>query len=525
MTHKPRLIHHLLENSAELFPDKVAVIHEKTRMTYSQINHAANHLADYLIKIGVKKGCLIPMIFENSPEYIIAYYGIMKAGAVAVPLGTDLKPDSISFYIKELDSHILIASSRFEKLLKASDLLSLGISELVLGNPSNAWNGKPIKIADFISIITSDKPCDSPNVSIDSDDLANIIYTSGSTGTPKGVMLSHTNIIENTNSICTYLKLTDKDIQMVVLPFFYVMGQSLMNTHIAVGGSLVINNTFAYPATVIQQMIDEKVTGFSGVPSTYAYLLHKSPLKSRREELTHLRYCSQAGGHMASHVKLSLKEALPSHTNIYIMYGATEASARLAYLEPDQLTRKTDSIGKAIPNVELYVAGSNGQPVPDGVVGELIGRGPNIMLGYFKDPELTAKKLGPEGYHTGDMCYKDSEGFFFLTGRKDDLIKIGGHRINPLDIEDNLMSSDLMIEATVIGIDDEFLGNRLIAVVVPINETIQENDIMVHCQHTLPKFKHPAMIFFTRSLPKKASGKIDKYKCLENIIQKKQGLN
>ncbi len=515
MTHKARLIHHLLENSAEIFPDKVAVIHEKTRMTYSQINHAANHLAEYLIQIGVKKGCLIPMIFENSPEYIIAYYGIMKAGAVAVPLGTDLKPDSVSFYIKELDSYILIASNRFEKLLKASDLLSLGINNLVLGNPSSAWNGKTINVADFTSIITSDKPCDSPNVSNNSDDLANIIYTSGSTGTPKGVMLSHTNIIENTNSICTYLKLTDKDIQMVVLPFFYVMGQSLMNTHIAVGGSLVINSTFAYPATVIQQMIDEKVTGFSGVPSTYAYLLHKSPLKSRREELTHLRYCSQAGGHMASHVKLSLKEALPSHTNIYIMYGATEASARLAYLEPDQLIRKTDSIGKAIPNVELFVAGRNGQPVPDGEVGELIGRGPNIMLGYFNDPDLTAKKLGPEGYHTGDLCYRDSEGYFFLAGRQDDLIKVGGHRINPQEIEDTLMASDLVIEVAVIGIPDELLGNKLVAIIVPKDDSFDDSSLMAYCQKVMPRFKHPSRIVSTRTLPKKASGKTDKFKCRE----------
>lgn len=521
MTHKSRLIHHLLENSAEIFPDKVAVVYENKRITYSQINHAANHLADYLIQIGIKKGCLIPMIFENSPEYIIVYFGIMKAGAVAVPLGTDLKPDSISFYIKELDTRILIASARFEKLLKAADLLSLGINDLILANPSNTWNGKPIIVADFNSIITSDKPCASPSVSIDSDDLANIIYTSGSTGAPKGVMLSHTNIIENTKSICAYLKLTDKDIQMVVLPFFYVMGQSLMNTHIAVGGSLVINNTFAYPATVVQQMIDEKVTGFSGVPSTYAYLLHKSPLKARREELVHLRYCSQAGGHMASHIKLSLKEALPSHTDVYIMYGATEASARLAYLEPDQLTRKTDSIGKAIPNVELFVVDNTGRSVPDGVAGELIGIGPNIMMGYFKDSDLTLKKLGPEGYHTGDLCYRDEEGYFFLAGRQDDLIKVGGHRINPQEIEDILIASDLVIEVSVIGIPDDLMENKLVAVVVPKDDSFDEINLMTFCQKVMPRFKHPSRIICTRSLPKKVSGKTDKFKCLD-LIKKLQ---
>ena len=179
-------------------------------------------------------------------------------------------------------------------------------------------------------------------------------------------MLTHGNIVANVNSICEYLKLTETDIQMVVLPFFYVMGKSLLNTIIAAGGTLVINNKFAFPATVINQMIEEKVTLFSGVPSTYAYLLHRSPLKKTRDQLKHLRLVTQAGGHMARSVKTTLRETLPDHTEICIMYGATEASARLTWLDPNFFDNKIDSIGRAIPGVTVKILDQKGAEVPQG---------------------------------------------------------------------------------------------------------------------------------------------------------------
>src|SRR6185369_3866328 len=185
----------------------------------------------------------------------------------------------------------------------------------------------------------------------------------------KGVMLSHGNIVANTWSIVQYLNLTEKDIQMVVLPFFYVMGKSLLNTHFAVGGTVVVNNSFAYPASVIRQMAAERVTGFSGVPSTYAYLLHRSPLFSFRDRLESLRYCTQAGGHMSREIKEKLLRALPSHTRLYIMYGATEAAARLTYVEPERLASKFESIGRAIPGVTVRVLDEKGQEVPTGEPG------------------------------------------------------------------------------------------------------------------------------------------------------------
>ncbi len=333
--------------------------------------------------------------------------------------------------------------------------------------------------------------------------------------------MTHRNIVSNSSAICEYLRLTDNDRQMVVLPFSYVMGKSLLNTHIAVGGTVVINNTFMYPATVVKQMIEEKVTGFFGVPSTFAYLLHRSPLAKFRDQLSSLRYCSQAGGHMSDQIKRELRQVLPDHTEIYIMYGATEASARLTYLDPSKYLEKMGSIGKPISGVTIKVIDENGNELPAGQVGELVAGGPNIMQGYWKDPEATARVLDKNGYHTGDLGFHDDEGFFYVTGRKDEILKVGGHRINPQEIEDALMSTELLIETVVLGIHDEILGRKLVACVSARDASITKDEILRALLGKLPRYKLPEDIYFFASLPKNANGKIDRTKCFE-LVEKER---
>ncbi len=507
----PTLIHHFLESSARNFPDKIALVHEDVRASYSQINAAANRLAHWLINHGVAPGDRVAILLENSLEYVVSYYGILKTGAIAAPLSTDLKPDTLEPLLAELEAKILISSFRFERLLKAT-ILNTGLA-LILKQPKLFQSSPAVPLFIWDEILADENDAN-PVLTFPETRLASIIYTSGSTGRPKGVMLSHGNIASNTRSICQYLQLTADDTQMVVLPFFYVMGKSLLNTHFAVGGRVVINNKFAFPATVLKQMAEEKVTGFSGVPSTYAYLLHRSPLEKYRDQLPSLRYCSQAGGHMAKTVKEELRRVLPPHTDICIMYGATEASARLSYLEPDSFAAKIDSIGKAIPDVQLKILDEQGRERKTGEIGELVATGSNIMAGYWRDPESTAKKLDEHGYHTGDQGYVDTEGFFFLVGRRDNQLKVGGHRINTQEIEDVLLTEGQVIEAAVLGIPDPLLGNRLIALVVPADGDLTAEDVTRQCATKLPKHKIPSTIKFLRALPKKASGKIDRDKCL-----------
>lgn len=302
---------------------------------------------------------------------------------------------------------------------------------------------------------------------------------------------------------------------MIVLPFFYVMGKSLLNTNFAVGGTVVLNNKFAYPATVVKQMSEERVTGFSGVPSTYAYLLHRSPLKDYRDKLDSLRYCSQAGGHMSRNVKEDLRKVLPEHTQIYIMYGATEASARLTCLEPERFLDKMESIGKPIPGVTLQIFDNSGNAVSMGKTGEIVASGSNIMQGYWKDKESTKKVLDRHGYHTGDLGYEDEGGYFFVIGRSDNLIKVGGHRINTQEVEDALMETDRIVETVVLGIPDPLLGYRLVALVCTKNGDYDEKETLSHCASRLPKYKMPSEIKLVRTLPKSSSGKIDRNKCLQ----------
>lgn len=506
------LIHRFLEESARVLPGKCAMVHGKERISYGELNGEANRIARWLIGQGVAPGDRVALMLENCREYLSGYYGILKAGGVAVPLNPDLKPDGLVPLLARITPKCIVSSAKCERVLRGIELHALSVPVLLLARPRLTWNDVPITLGSFGDIAGSGDGAN-PDLQLEESSLASIIFTSGSTGQPKGVMLSHRNIVANTNSIVQYLELTSADTQMVVLPFFYVMGKSLLNTHVAVGGTVVINNTFAYPASVVQQMIDEEVTGFSGVPSTYAYLLHRSPLRSVRDRLTSLRYCSQAGGHLASHTKVDLIKALPEHTKLYVMYGATEASARLTYVEPHRLHDKIDSIGIPIPGVTMKVVGENGEEVPQGETGELVAQGTNIMQGYWHDPESTAKALTIHGYHTGDLGYMDRDGYFFVVGRRDNQLKVGGHRVNPQEIEDALIDTDLVMECAVLGIEDALAGHRLVAVAVPIAAETTERDILQRCAQALPRHKLPSEIRFLKALPKNSSGKIDRAAC------------
>jgi long-chain acyl-CoA synthetase len=265
---------------------------------------------------------------------------------------------------------------------------------------------------------------------------------------------------------------------------------------------------------VIRQMAVEGVTGFSGVPSTYAYLLHRSPLQAFRDRLGSLRYCTQAGGHLSREIKEKLLEALPPQTRLFVMYGATEAAARLTYVDPDCLSEKMDSIGKPIPGVQVRVLDERGEELPAGELGELVASGPNIMQGYWRDPAATARVLDANGYHTGDLGYQDEDGYLYVTARKDDLLKVGGHRIDPQEIEDALMATGQLLEVAIVGVDDPLLGKKLVAVAVPLGKETTETSILASCLSKLPRHKLPAEIRFLTALPKYTNSKVDRGSCL-----------
>jgi acyl-CoA synthetase (AMP-forming)/AMP-acid ligase II len=347
-----------------------------------------------------------------------------------------------------------------------------------------------------------------PPVDVSEDDPAVIVYTSGSTGKPHGAVLRHGNILANTRSIVRYLELHREDRAVVVLPFPYVYGASLLHTHVAVGGSLVLHGSTVFPNKILDAIAENEATGFAGVPSTFAILLHRSDIASRR--FPTLRYVTQAGGPMPpAHVR-RLVEALPG-TRVIVMYGATEASARLTWLPPEHLERKLGSIGVPIPDVELRIRREDGSEAATDEVGEIVARGPNIMAGYWGDPAGTAEVLDGAGFHTGDLGRRDADGFFWVVGRRREMIKSGAHRISPREIEDVLLLDPAVEEAAVVGRPDEVLGEVVIAHVTarpgkhPSSEGLKRL-----CQERLPAAKVPVEVHVRESMPRNAAGKVDK---------------
>lgn len=506
------VVHNFLEASAGAHPEKVALVHDGERVSYGQLNLWASCVAAFCIERGVQQGDRVVILLPNGVKYVASYYGVLKAGAVAVPLNVETGQEALSRLLDELQPAGIILEQGAGQMLQQLPQTLTSVRFLLKADGAVAGGGAHLAWQWEEALDREELP--EGGALVPTDALASIIYTSGSTGQPKGVMLSHRNIVANTRSIVQYLQLTTSDVQMVVLPFFYVMGKSLLNTHVAVGGTVVINNNFAYTASVIRQMAEEGVTGFSGVPSTYAYLLHRSPLASFRERLPNLRYCTQAGGHMPREIKERLLQVLPSHTRLFIMYGATEAAARLTYVEPERLTEKIGSIGRAIPGVTVRVLDARGEELPEGECGELVASGANIMLGYWNDPEGTARVLDHNGYHTGDLGYRDADGYLYVTGRKDHLLKVGGHRLDPQEIEEVLMSSGLLLEAVVLGVDDQLLGKKLIALAVPLSGNPNERTLLSFCLSKLPRHKVPAEIRLVAALPKYPSGKVDRVSCL-----------
>jgi len=297
-----------------------------------------------------------------------------------------------------------------------------------------------------------------------------------------------------------------EDSILVVLPFYYIYGKSLLHTHFHVGGSLVIDNRFAYPSKVLDTMESSQVTGFAGVPSTFMILLNKTNVAER--EFPSLRYLTQAGGPMAPSIQKRVAEIFKP-AKLFIMYGATEASARLSYLEPDLLDKKLGSIGKAIPNVELFIADEDGKALPPNKLGQIVARGSNIMQGYWNDSEETKKVLKNNLYFTGDLGYMDEDGFLYVVGRLRDIIKVGGNRVSAKEIEEVILEMEEVSETAIVGIEDAVLGEAIKAFVVLKNGKKVDKDFIInYCKKKLPGYKIPHYIEFRKELPKNSSGKI-----------------
>ncbi|MCP5109056.1 MAG: acyl--CoA ligase, partial [bacterium] len=451
--------------------------------------------------------------YENSFDYIIAYYAVLKVGAVTVALNTETTRDALVYTLNHSDAKAVITNKRYSRFLvpalkKIPHLETVIIDQEDLSDYEEIGHCRQVRLKEIYAG-GSDA---NPSVRCIDSDLASIVYTSGSTGEPKGVTLTHLNVVTNTRSIVQYLQLTPEDRIMAVLPFYYIYGKSLLNTHFYVGGSVVIDNRFSYPQVILETMKKTGVTGFSGVPSTFMALLNKSAV--RKFTFESLRYVTQAGGAMAPSVQKEVAKVFDP-ARLFIMYGATEASARLSYLDPDMLEKKWGSIGKAIPNVDLFVADEKGNRLPPNRMGEIVARGTNLMVGYWKDPVGTDQVKKNGLYFTGDLGTEDDDGFLFVKGRSKDIIKPGGFRVSAKEVEETILELNEVHEVAVIGVDDPVLGEAIKAVVVPRDNVQPDEDLIKQfLAEKLPRYKQPKFIEFRDSLPKNKSGKV-----LKNMLK------
>jgi acyl-CoA synthetase (AMP-forming)/AMP-acid ligase II len=507
-----RLLEDLLLRGAERHPERELLWIKNEWHTWGAVAELTARVAAYLASQGVRPGDRVVFILENGVEYVAAVYGALRVGAVTVAINHSTVADEILGVLQDCEPVAVVAQRSVLKHLAAAlahpgapGALRLLLTVGGVMPRESAAGRTTVKLSDALERPAVDVPADPRGP----HDLCSIVYTSGTTGKPKGVMLSHANLVSNAESIVEYLGLTERDRVMCVLPFFFSYGNSLLTTHLAAGGSLVLHNGFVFPNVILDEMIQTRCTGLSGVPSTYALLLHRS--KFKQTELPHLRYATIAGGGLPGPAQAELAKVIP-RAAVFNMYGQTEAAARLSYLDPGRLGDKLGSIGKGIPGVELRVVTPDGVPVEPGVTGEIIARGPNVMLGYWNSPDETRSVLRDGWLWTGDLATVDDEGFVFIVSRKKDIIKSGAYRIGPIGIESVLAEHPAVAEAAVVGAPDKLLGEAIVAYVIVRPEAdLTERDLMAHCHERLPSYKIPKTFKFAQDLPRTTSGKVQKH--------------
>lgn len=477
-------IRYLLEGTRD--PEKLFILGDHGTLSYAEFERKVEDVTSILIRqYGSMKNILL--MADNTPFFIICYLSIINSGNTAVLVETRISRTDLSQII-----HTSSLSGAF-----------------VQDKYCHCFEDSPFSVmTEAILKERGDKKISLHLPPVQDDDIAVIIFTSGSTGTKKGVMLTHKNLIANTGSIISYLGLDETDRMCVALPFFYCYGASLLHTHLRAGGSIVLNQK-PFLGSVIRDIDTYQCTGFAGVPSTYQILINKTPFL--QQEFHSLKYFTQAGGQLPNRYIKIIVDHFPEK-KFYVMYGATEATARLSYLPPELIATKMGSIGKGIPGVTLAVLNHDGQPVKPSEIGEIVAKGDNIMKGYYNDPGGTDAVLKNGWLYTGDLATVDDDGFIYIVGRSKNIIKSGGYRVSPIEIENEILSLEKFKGCVVFGVPDEIMGEAVVAV-IQATRTFDEHDlrreVLEHCTRRLPSYKVPKKIFFIDEFPLNSSNKMD----------------
>jgi acyl-CoA synthetase (AMP-forming)/AMP-acid ligase II len=470
-------------------PDDVVLIEAEGPVTYGELSTACRQLAAALAALDLPPGSRVGLLGTNSLFWAAAYLATMKLGHVVVPFSDKLTPAEVARQSAWVGCAAVFMDRRHHRGFLGAFCEQVPVIADTALQPAAAeyW----------------------PDATVtDPDSDAALMFTSGTTASPKAVRITHRNIQANTDSIIEYLALRRDDRMLVILPFFYCFGASLLHTHLRVGASLALCNTFVFPETAVDILERERCTGFAGVPSSFQLLLRISTFGAR--DLPALRLVQQAGGNLPPVLVEELLAAQPN-TELFIMYGQTEATARLSYLPPDQVLEKVGSIGRGMPGVELTVVDEAGHPVGQGMTGEIVARGANVSPGYWNDPDATARKFVEGELRTGDLAFADEDGYLYVVDRLDDFIKSWGHRISAQEVEACVLEMPGLVSAVALGIPDLEAGESiaLVATVHP-GATVSVDEVLAFARSRLAKHMVPRVVHLVPSIPLTASGKVDR---------------
>ena len=506
----------MLRASAARRPDQEALVHGDRRLAYGEVWGRVSGLAQGLRRAGLDRGDRIGVYLDASVEQSLAIFGVSRAGGAFVPINGVLFPDQVSHIARDCRMRGLITSAA--KLATLAPVLdSMTSLEYLVVTGGGAPAGTRLPVHSFEAFCEPGEREDGPEAAIEKD-LAAILYTSGSTGKPKGVMLSHAQIMAGSTIVSTYLGITEAERILAVLPFSFDAGLNQIMTAFQRGATIVLK-PFVFAREIVTALEKERITGLAGVPTLWT-LLSQPSSSLHKGTYPHLRYITNTGGAMPQDVLATLRRMLPT-TRVFLMYGLTEAF-RSTYLPPEELDRRPTSMGKAIPDTEILLVDENGRRCGPGETGELVHRGPTVSMGYWGQPELTARVLRPNPFlppelgdvervcYSGDLVRMDEDGFLYFVGRRDNMIKSSGFRISPTEVEEILFQSGQVQHAAVIGVPDPMLGQAVVAFVVPAEgAALDPEALRAYCAEKMPQYMLPKSIEVLDQMPKTSSGKVD----------------
>ncbi len=483
-----------LRAAAARHPEREAIVARERTVSYSELDRLADGLAARLRDAGVSRGDRVSVVLPNGIEAAVAVYGVLRAGAAFSPLNPTIKREKLAHVLSDSGAAAVVCDDQHARVV-----------------------GDAVADAGEIPIITdvenTERNGAGAHVQPVSVDLAAVIYTSGSTGSPKGVTLTHGNMTFAADSIIEYLQMKESDRVLCVLPLSFDYGLYQLLMTFRVGGTLVLENGFAFPGRVVQLLEQQRITGLPCVPTVFHVLLSLRGLAER--ELPDLRFLTNTGAALPEPTVKAIRQTFPN-ARLYSMYGLTECK-RVAYLPPEQVESRPTSVGVPIPGTEVWIEDEDGRVLGPGEVGELIIRGAHVMQGYWNDPELTAERLRPGRWPwervlaSGDLFRTDEDGYLYFVGRRDDLIKSGGEKVVPREIEDVLHAAPGVHEAAVVGVADRLLGQAVHAHVSGKNgAALDVAALRRYCSERLEDYKVPRHVTIHDELPRTANGKIDR---------------